>query len=213
MRPRIWLAFPVAGLFQLLTSSWPSCPHLHLLSHPSSFHLRTLPPPPGSPLTPALRMNPSPTPAPLPIFSFHHAPRTPLNTIATGCDADIGGLSSTDLTMVPLPLGAAREQPADSATTGSAEHPADPSDPANTSAAPSHMAFHGTLSLAVPPEYAGRIRTGYAAFRSKTRPTLFGEDTWNLELYTHLRVKVAYRGWEGWRSKFVCNLQTDGPVR
>jgi NADH dehydrogenase [ubiquinone] 1 alpha subcomplex assembly factor 1 len=84
---------------------------------------------------------------------------------------------------------------------------------ADGSATPSHMSFHGTLSLHVPPEYAGRIRTGYAAFRSKTRPTLFGDDTWNLELYSHLRVRVAYRGWEGWRSKFVCNLQTDGPVR
>lgn len=146
-------------------------------------------------------MNPSPTPAPVSIFSFHQPPLTPLNTIATGCDHDIGGLSSTDLTMVPASTSSASSEPSESsATTGSEP-------------AASHMAFHGTLSLAVPPEYAGRIRTGYAAFRSKTRPTLFGEDTWNLELYTHLRVQVAYRGWEGWRSKFVCNLQTDGPVR
>lgn len=133
-------------------------------------------------------MNPSPKPGPLPIFSFHHAPLTPLNTIATGSDADIGGVSTAQMTMVPSPTGDASEEP-------------------------SHMAFHGTLSLHVPPEFAGRIRTGYAAFRSKSRPTLFGEDTWNLELFTHLRVRVAYRGWEGWRSKFVCNLQTDGPVR
>lgn len=133
-------------------------------------------------------MNPSPKPGPLSIFSFHNAPITPLDTVATGCDSDIGGVSTAEMSMV-------EETGADGST------------------APSHMSFHGTLSLHVPPEYAGRIRTGYAAFRSKTRPTLFGDDTWNLELYSHLRVRVAYRGWEGWRSKFVCNLQTDGPVR
>lgn len=147
---------------------------------------------------PALRMNPSPKPGALPIFSFHHAPLTSLSDIATGSDADIGGVSTAEITLVPSTVSEVvveEEQ-------GEAED-----------ATASHMAFHGTLSLHVPPEFAGRIRTGYAAFRSKTRPSLFGEDTWNLELYSHLRVQVAYRGWEGWRSKFVCNLQTDGPVR
>ncbi|BEJ16594.1 hypothetical protein CspHIS471_0511990 [Cutaneotrichosporon sp. HIS471] len=135
-----------------------------------------------------LRMNPSPKPGPISIFSFHNRPVTPLSSVATGCDADIGGVSTAELTMVER-----------SGADGSTE--------------PSHMAFHGTLSLHVPPEYAGRIRTGYAAFRSKTRPSLFGDDVWNLDLYSHLRVRLTYRGWEGWRSKFVCNLQTDGPVR
>lgn len=77
----------------------------------------------------------------------------------------------------------------------------------------SHIAFHGNLSLAVPPQYQGKIRTGYAAFRTKSRPTLFGEETWDMSLYTHLKVVVGYRGWEGWRDRWVVNLQTDGPVR
>lgn len=77
----------------------------------------------------------------------------------------------------------------------------------------SHIVFHGNLSLAVPPQYQGKIRTGYAAFRTKTRPTLFGEETWDMSLYTHLKVVVGYRGWQGWRDRWVVNLQTDGPVR
>jgi NADH dehydrogenase [ubiquinone] 1 alpha subcomplex assembly factor 1 len=77
----------------------------------------------------------------------------------------------------------------------------------------SHLAFHGNLSLTVPPAYQGRIRTGYAAFRSRSRPSLFGEETWDLSLYSHLKVEVGYRGWEGWRNRWVVNIQTDGPVR
>lgn len=65
----------------------------------------------------------------------------------------------------------------------------------------------------MPQAYQGRIRTGYAAFRNKTRPTLFGEDVWDLSLYTHIKIVVAYRGLEAWRDKWMCNIQTDGPVR
>ncbi|GMK54950.1 hypothetical protein CspeluHIS016_0200060 [Cutaneotrichosporon spelunceum] len=167
-----------------------------------------------------LRMNPSPKPEPITIFSFHKRPLTPLSSIATGCDADIGGVSTAELTMVEetaSSTGSDSASPAASdATSSNSSSSSDSSDSSagsGSSATPSHMAFHGTLSLHVPPEFAGRIRTGYAAFRSKTRPTLFGDETWNLDRYSHLRVRVAYRGWDGWRSKFVCNLQTDGPVR
>jgi NADH dehydrogenase [ubiquinone] 1 alpha subcomplex assembly factor 1 len=133
-------------------------------------------------------MDAMPGSAPCTIFNFdaRHPPIDGANTFATGSDKDIGGLSTCALTPVPADEG---------------------------SGSPSHMAFHGNLSLRVPPKFAGRIRTGYAAFRNKSRPTLFGEETWDLEMYSHLRVEVAYRGWEGWRSRWVMNLQTDGPVR
>ncbi len=49
--------------------------------------------------------------------------------------------------------------------------------------------------------------------RSKTRPSLFGEDMWDLSLFTHLRVVLAYRGLEAWRTRWYLNIQTDGPVR
>lgn len=131
-------------------------------------------------------MDAMPSTAPMTIFNFDstHPPVDAPQTFATGSDVDIGGLSTCALTEVP-------------ATAGS----------------PSHVAFHGNLSLRVPAQFAGRIRTGYAAFRNKSRPTLFGEETWDLELYSHLKVEVAYRGLEAWRSRWVVNLQTDGPVR
>ncbi|TXT04233.1 hypothetical protein VHUM_04231 [Vanrija humicola] len=138
-------------------------------------------------------VNPQPPPLPLLTFTSSSAssssssssstPLTPLDFLALGSDADIGGLSTAQLTPVPA------QQQQD------------------------HVAFNGTLSTAVPPQFAGRIRTGYAAFRNRSRPTLFGEDTWDLELFSHLKVEVAYRGWEGWRDKWVVNLQTDGPVK
>lgn len=138
-------------------------------------------------------MDAAPKPPPLTIFSFDHAnqPITSPSEFATGSDVDIGGLSTCALTPVP-------------STSTSAE---------TTSQEQDYLAFHGNLSLKVPPAYAGRIRTGYAAFRNKSRPTLFGEDTWDLGLYSHLRVVVGYRGWEGWRSRWSLNIQTDGPVR
>lgn len=114
---------------------------------------------------------------------------TPVSAFATGSDKDIGGVSTCDLTAVMGEVGASGEP------------------------VESHMAFHGNLSLFIPPEYRGRIRTGYAAFRNKSRPSIFGEDMWNLDLYSHLKIQVAYRGWEQWRNHWVCNIQTDGPVR
>lgn len=69
------------------------------------------------------------------------------------------------------------------------------------------------MSLRVPQEQTGKIRAGYAGVRNRKRMTLFGEDCWDLSSHTHLKVEVAYRGWEGWRNRWYCNIQTDGPVR
>jgi NADH dehydrogenase [ubiquinone] 1 alpha subcomplex assembly factor 1 len=139
-----------------------------------------------------MRMDISSNPQALPILSFASSSGSSSSgglshpgSFALGSDADIGGLSTSGLTPI--------------------------SDPSSSTT--SHAAFHGNLSLAVPPQYQGKIRTGYAAFRTKTRPTLFGEETWDMSLYTHLKVVVGYRGWEGWRDRWVVNLQTDGPVR
>jgi hypothetical protein len=76
----------------------------------------------------------------------------------------------------------------------------------------SHLSFHGHCTLAVPPQYAGRIRTGWSSFRTKNRQLLWGEECWDLSHHTHLRLVVGYRGWEGWRNKWYCNVQTDGPI-
>jgi NADH dehydrogenase [ubiquinone] 1 alpha subcomplex assembly factor 1 len=81
-------------------------------------------------------------------------------------------------------------------------------------AAQRFVAFKGHLSTDVQPEYATRVRGGYVAFRNKSLTSLFGELSWDLSLYSHLRVTVGeYKGDERWRSRWFCNLQTDGPVR
>ncbi|EIW69969.1 hypothetical protein TREMEDRAFT_61736 [Tremella mesenterica DSM 1558] len=158
-----------------------------------------------------LQMDMSPNPPPLPIFSFSSASSstslTPVSSFALGSDIDIGGLSTAFLTPVTAPSLSSSSA---SIATGFShdEHHA-----IGKTQSQSHVAFHGNMSLVVPQAYQGRIRTGYAAFRNKTRPSLFGEETWDLSMYTHLRLVVGYRGWEGWRSRWVVNIQTDGPIR
>ena len=122
---------------------------------------------------------------------------------ARGSDVDIGGYSTNEVTSVPYPSA--------SSSTSATLPPAEKS----TSSDPSwsHVAFHGNMSLRVPQEQAGKIRTGYAGIRNRKRMTLFGEDCWDLSSHTHLKVEVAYRGWEGWRNRWYCNIQTDSPVR
>lgn len=146
-----------------------------------------------------------PDTAPLTIFNFNAAagPIDAPKTLATGSDADIGGLSTCELTAV--------SEGGESSSFSSSSSSDAPG--SSSSSSPSHLSFHGNLSLHVPSKYAGRIRTGYAAFRNKSRPTLFGEETWDLGLYSHLKVEVAYRGLDAWRSRWVVNMQTDGPVR
>lgn len=182
-----------------------------------------------------LRMNPDPHGGALPIFSFT-AEAPPVNEVgdfALGSDLDIGGQSTCVLTQVsdaganlgeiantdsgsvqqlPSSAGSAADDtgPASGAPSAQTEHAAGAG---GAGGAPSHASFHGVLSLTVPAEHRGKIRTGYAAFRNRKRQTLMGEDTWDLDRYTHLRVELAYRGWDVWRERWVCNLQTDGPVR
>jgi NADH dehydrogenase [ubiquinone] 1 alpha subcomplex assembly factor 1 len=137
------------------------------------------------------------------IFSFDssHPKVDPPSEFATGSDIDIGGLSTCQLTAVPSSSTLPNPPPSPGAESSSA------------SSSSSHIAFHGHMSLQVPPQYAGRIRTGYASFRNRSRPTLFGEEVWDLSMHSHIKVVVGYRGWEGWRNRWMCNIQTDGPIR
>jgi NADH dehydrogenase [ubiquinone] 1 alpha subcomplex assembly factor 1 len=148
-----------------------------------------------------MRMDLGINPPPLTLYSFTSSlpPVEKPEFLARGSDEDIGGYSTNALTPVPeTTLSSASDEPIGS----------------NAAAGPSmsHIAFHGNMSLRVPQEFAGRIRTGYAGIRNRKRMTLFGEDTWDLSHYSHLRLKLAYRGWEGWRNRWYCNIQTDGPI-
>ena len=128
--------------------------------------------------------------------------------LSKGSDIDIGGFTNANFTMVPGP----------STSTSTSSLPTTDNSPPTTSsqdtaAGPSmsHLAFHGNMSLVVPRGQEGKIRPGYSGMRNKRRLHLFGEDTWDLTRHSHLKLVLAYRGWEGWRNRWYCNIQADGP--
>ncbi|UZJ51763.1 hypothetical protein CBS101457_001083 [Exobasidium rhododendri] len=79
--------------------------------------------------------------------------------MATGCDADIGGLSSMKIDL-DTQEGKGR--------------------------------FWGTLSNEIP-RNAKIQRSGYAGFRNKNRPTLFGSQTWDTTMHPYLCLRVKNR--------------------
>ncbi|WWD20619.1 hypothetical protein CI109_105095 [Kwoniella shandongensis] len=142
-----------------------------------------------------VKMDATPLATPQTIFSFDTSPPEvdEPSHFGFGSDSEVGGLSSCDLSLVPAPSS--------SSETGGA------------AGSSSHMAFYGYMTTKVPPSHAGKIRTGYAGFRNTSRSTLFGQDNWDLDMYTHLGVVVGYRGWEGWRNRWVVNIGIDGRPR
>lgn len=82
-----------------------------------------------------------------------------VKSMAIGCDADIGGLSSAKVDLDPQE-GKGR--------------------------------FWGTLSSEIP-RNAKIERSGYAGFRNKNRPTLFGVQTWDATMHPFLCLRVKNR--------------------
>lgn len=82
-----------------------------------------------------------------------------VQAMATGCDADIGGLSSVKVDL-------------------------DPQDGKGR--------FWGTLSSEIP-RSCKLERSGYAGFRNKNRPTLFGMQTWDSTMHPYLCLRVKNR--------------------
>ncbi|KAK8850436.1 hypothetical protein IAR55_004354 [Kwoniella newhampshirensis] len=147
-----------------------------------------------------VKMDATPVAVPQTIFSFDTAPPQvdDPSHFGLGSDSEIGGLSTCQLALIPSTSTSVSSGTASGTASGSG------------SASSSHMAFYGYMTTKVPPSHAGKIRTGYAGFRNTSRSTLFGQDNWDLDLYTHLRVVVGYRGWEGWRNRWVVNIGIDG---
>jgi NADH dehydrogenase [ubiquinone] 1 alpha subcomplex assembly factor 1 len=145
-----------------------------------------------------------------------------LNMLQDGGDRGSGGASTRFLTPVrasssKIQTTPTSRSPSSTVTTTSEAGPSyhlasTGSSSSSSSTALSHLAFHGNLSLSVPPQHAGRVRTGWASFRTRNRELLWGEECWDLNSHTHLRLVVGYRGWEGWRNRWYCNIQTDGPI-
>ena len=84
-----------------------------------------------------------PSRAPLTLLKLHT--QEDVQEIATGCDADIGGTST-----LHFALDASPERNSGSGSQATAR-------------------FWGDMRLAVRPELQGRIRGGYAGFRTKVR--------------------------------------------
>ena len=162
-------------------------------------------------------------------FSSDLPPLEPPSIMALGADSDIGGLSTSRATAVPT--SAFYEEPPPPVFPATHGYNVGPGHVGSPSAGPSrpaflrenapritgshmsHVALHGNMSLRLPPSQMGKIRTGYVGMRNQFRPTpLGGEDSWDIRQYSHIKMQIAYRGWEGWRKRWYCNIQTAGPV-
>ena len=70
---------------------------------------------------------------------------------------------------------------------------------------PAHALFSGLISNQLPQDEKQVERTGYAAFRTRERPsTLFGKALWDVEHYNYLALRVKSDG-----RKYKVNIQTE----
>ncbi|TDL25595.1 complex I intermediate-associated protein CIA30, partial [Rickenella mellea] len=125
----------------------------------------------------------SPSRVPIPLLNF----RSPedVQNLALGCDSDIGGTSSAKLDFV------------------------------SDSNAPNGVGYgrlSGHMRLGVQSGLEGKLRSGYAGFRSKSRRTLFGELTDDISNHEFLALRLKVGGHPRTRNSYFVNLQTDAPV-
>ncbi|KAF9790379.1 complex I intermediate-associated protein CIA30 [Thelephora terrestris] len=115
---------------------------------------------------------------PITLFTLnsHHD----LSQFSKGCDADIGGTSTVNLTL---------EQ----------------SSPTEKRFAK----FWGEMHLGVRPEVQGLVRGGYAGFWSKRRTTLFGDILDDLSHHKYLALRVRSGGNPRTRNSYFVNIKTD----
>ncbi|KAI0784492.1 complex I intermediate-associated protein CIA30 [Abortiporus biennis] len=135
-----------------------------------------------------------PSRAPMPLLTFNS--QKDIDHIATGCDGDIGGTST-----VHFELDQSTESKSSSNTKQSSSLVTKPT-----------AKFWGEMRLAVRPGFEEKVRGGYAGFRSKPRPTLFGEMTEDVSNYRYLALRLRARGHPRTRNSYFVNLQTDGPI-
>ncbi|KLO13066.1 CIA30-domain-containing protein [Schizopora paradoxa] len=128
-----------------------------------------------------------PSRAPKSLLSFNT--RDDINDLAVGCDADIGGTSSARLDFI-------------------LDSPDDPSGKGKGK-------FWGEMKLGLRgnSNAQGRtMRSGYAGFRSKRRPTLFGELTDDISNHEFLALRLRVAGHPRTHNSYFVNVQTDAPV-
>ncbi|TFK27155.1 complex I intermediate-associated protein CIA30 [Coprinopsis marcescibilis] len=124
--------------------------------------------------------------APKTLYTFHT--QEDIDQFATGCDGDIGGSSTVHLDLETSPeINAGSGQP----TTAK---------------------FHGSMRLDVKPGFERKIRGGYAGFRNKNKPSIFGNVLDDLSGQDYLALRLRLSGDLRTRNSYFVNLQTDGPI-
>ncbi|KAI9795485.1 MAG: hypothetical protein M1833_007015 [Piccolia ochrophora] len=102
-----------------------------------------------------------------------------INACKTMSDADIGGYSRSQLDYV---TAKDREPP--------------------------HARFHGNISIELPPGKPHIQRSGYAGWRTLSRPpTIFGKSLWDIDPYAYLAMRIKSDG-----RRYFVNLQTESIV-
>ncbi|KAH9481658.1 Complex I intermediate-associated protein 30, mitochondrial [Psilocybe cubensis] len=129
----------------------------------------------------------APARGPKTVFTFNTA--EDIQGFATGCDGDIGGLSTVALELDERPEV---NEPIGKTATG---------------------VFRGEMRLSVKPGMETKIRGGYAGFRNKNRPAfLYGNLTEDASLFDYLALRVRLAGEPQTHSSYFVNIQTAGPV-
>jgi len=72
--------------------------------------------------------------------------------------------------------------------------------------------FWGDMRLGVKADLEGKIRGGYAGFRNKTRPTLFGNLMEDVSNHRYLALRLRLAGDSSTHNSYFANVQTDGPI-
>ncbi|KAL9714195.1 hypothetical protein Ac2012v2_002505 [Leucoagaricus gongylophorus] len=127
----------------------------------------------------------APSRAPRTLFTFNS--QEEIHQFATGCDADIGGTSTVHFEL--------NQNENDNKSIGRQVT----------------GVFWGDIRLGVKAELEGKLRGGYAGFRNKRRPTLFGDLTEDVSHHKYLKLRLRLGGDPATHNSYFCNLQTDGP--
>jgi len=135
-----------------------------------------------------LRMQGADEPSRLPRTIFTCNSHEDIRQFATGCDADIGGTSSVHFDL--------DESQKNNASIGKE----------------ATGIFWGDMRLGVKADFEGKIRGGYAGFRNKTRPTMFGNLTEDVSNHRYLALRLRLAGDPSTHNSFFVNVQTEDPL-
>lgn len=135
-----------------------------------------------------LRMQGADVPSRTPRVLFTFNSPEDIQQFATGCDSDIGGTSTVNFT---LDESTERNDNIGKLATGR---------------------FWGDMRLEVKHGLEGKLRGGYAGFRNKIRPTLFGDLTEDVSSHQYLALRLKLEGDPSTHNSYFVNIQTDGPI-